>query len=217
MGLLGSLLGKNETGIIIDLAGISADSVHVTLCYLSELFQNNSIVCVTNNRDLLDLNCRNLFYGIRMVRITDPKNLPITSEPQLPIKALIKGVNLIDKDYFIQFASKGIFDWIKKPVIFTDDVNMVKSSLQWSLIEKTSADQAAIYLYTITVAYNHAIEGISPSKNDLFQELSQISASFADFYIHIQRSQKFLGQNLEPPQDDIGQCIHYILTYSNYK
>ncbi len=207
MGFLGSLLGKNDTGIIFDITGISAVSVHVTLMYLSNLFKNNEIVCVTDNPEFLCLKGSNIniFGGTRMVEFIDPKYSP---EPNMR-KAPIQGVNLIDKEHFIQFAPKGFFDRIKKPVIFTDDVNTVRSSLQWSLIEKTSKEQADLYTYTIMRAYVNANKGTSTS-NDF-------PDAFANFYIQIQRLQKFGGGDLEPPKFDIGQCIHYILEYSTYK
>ena len=204
MGFLGSLLGKNDTGIIIDVNGISADSVHITLRYLSELFKNNSIVCVTNSNELLDLKGRNIFWGSNMVQFTKRT----FQEP--PTNSPIKGVNLIDKDYFIQFVSKGIFDWVvKKPVIFTDDVSMVRSSLQWTPIEKPPAQLAVSYAFMFGEAYTNINKGISTSTNDL-------AHSFASFYIMIQKLQNFASQNLESPSSDIGDCLHYILIYKKF-
>ena len=208
MGLFSTLLGKNDTGIIVDISGISVDNVHITLRYLSELFQTNPIVCVTNSDNLLDINSSNIYWGARIAQFTNHKHLmPMDNvQPNSPIK----GINFIDKDYFIQFTSNGIFDRLKKAVIFTDDINMVKSSLQWTPIEKPSQTQADLYYYKLMKAYTEVNEGNSTSSNDLVY-------SFATFYIDLQRDHKFLGRELEFPSFDIGKCIHYIWTYINYK
>jgi hypothetical protein len=201
MGWLGNLLGKNETGIIIDINGISSDNVHITLRYLSEIFQNDNIVCVTDSADLLDMKCRNMFWGGRMAQFTKKAEVKFDSP--------VKGVNLIDREYFAQFKSKGSFDWIKKAVIFTDDPDMVKSSLSWTVADKPDPALVGTYWYMVANAYQDNVAGKSTS--------NELPDSFAKFYIKVQGALNFIGIDLGAPSNDVGQCLQYIITYANYK